>query len=125
MTRWSVQNFQVAPTQALVGAFRIFANELRKPYPYFPIVTELKGASNLVIGFLQLSISGYMKYSQNTYYNSLATRHWDIGTEAMARGAFEFVPGFLVGFGSMQVAKANNVTITDIINPLNVSLISG
>jgi len=101
-----------------VLAFRKFANQLRQPSPYFPMVTELKGATNLVIGSLQFLISWYMKYSKNPHYNSLSGKHFEIGTQAVRQGAIQFVPGALASFGAAYAARIYNVTSTDLVNTI-------
>jgi hypothetical protein len=98
-----------------VVTFRNFANQLRQPSSYFPMVTELKGAANLFIGSLQFLISYYMKYSRSSYYNSLSAKHYEIGTQAVRQGAIEFVPGALASFGAAYAARIYNVTATDIV----------
>jgi hypothetical protein len=104
-----------------VVAFKNFANQLRQPSPYSLMITELKGATNLVIGTLQLLASNYM-YSQSPSYNSLADRHFEMGTEAIRQGVIEFVPGALAtygtAYGASQVARMYNVTSSDIINAI-------
>lgn len=40
-----------------VQTFRQFAHRIRQPRPYFPIITELKGITNLVLGLIELFIS--------------------------------------------------------------------
>ncbi len=101
-----------------VVTFRNFANQLRQPSPYFPMVTELKGATNLVIGSLQFLISYYMKYSRNSYYNSLSARHFEIGIQAVRQGAVQFGPGAIVSFGAAYAASIYNVTSSDIVSAI-------
>lgn len=83
-----------------ITAFRQFANHLRQPAPYFPGITELKGATNLLLGSMQLLISIYMRCSTNPHHRSLTQKHIAIGTEAVRRGLIQFAPGFLAGMGA-------------------------
>ncbi|MBX7067018.1 MAG: hypothetical protein K1X28_07290 [Parachlamydiales bacterium] len=80
----------------LVQAFRRFDREiLREPMRYIPVATELKGITNLVIGSLQMVTYQLMRCSSKDYYQKLAKRHYEIGTQSLFRGVKEFVPGAL------------------------------
>jgi|GEM_PF-3593907 len=88
-----------------ITAFRQFANGLRNPAPYVPLITELKGVTNLTIGLLQLSISVYMRYSSNPYHRGLTNRHVEIGTEAVKRGVIQLAPAAALAIGTWTVGK--------------------
>ena len=85
-----------------VTNFRHFANTLREePLQYTFVVTECKGAANIIIGSLQLIISEWMKRSSNPYYKAtLAPRHVEIGTEALKRGLGQILPGAIMTTGA-------------------------
>jgi len=95
-----------------INAFRHFANSIRQPAPYFPIVSEAKGAGNLIIGTLQLAISVYMRYSNNPRHNALTGRHIQIGTEALQRAAVQLTPALLVGVAKCGYERFSNSTIS-------------
>lgn len=98
-------------------SFRSFANQLHQPSPYFPMVTELKGATNLLIGSLQL-LTSYFLYSQSLSYNSLSAKHFEMGVQAIRQGAIQFGPGALASFGAAYAASSYNVTSTNIVNTI-------
>jgi hypothetical protein len=91
-------------TTSAVKSFREFANEIRKPSPYVPVVTELKGITNIGLGSMQLLVSQYMKYSNNQYYNQLSARHVTIGKEAIYRGFIQLAP-VAVGVSAMYLSR--------------------
>lgn len=73
-----------------VTSFRSFDNQLREePFYYIPVG---KGIINSVIGSLQLLVSEYMKRSSYAYHQALASRHVEIGTQALKRGCIQILP---------------------------------
>lgn len=94
-----------AMTVPIIKSFREFANEMRQPSPYRPLITELKGLTNLGLGSMQLLVGQYMKYSKSSYLNQLSARHVQIGNEAIYRGLVQFMPGFLVSISAMSLIR--------------------
>ena len=90
---------------SVVKSFREFANGIRQPSPYCPVVTELKGITNLGVGSMQLLVSQYMKYSNNPYLNGLSARHVQIGKEAIYRGVIQFTPGFVFSMSMVYLVR--------------------
>jgi hypothetical protein len=83
-------------------------NDLRNDNSsYFPVVTELKGTINIVIGGMQLAVSRCMKCSSRPYYNkTLADRHVVIGTGALWTGGKQLLPLALCTVGYVLVTRA-------------------
>ena len=80
-----------------VTAFRHFANGLRDPSPYFPLMTELKGVVNLAFGILQLSSSICTKCSSNPSQRLLAECYVQVGVEAVRSGCIQLAPAVIAG----------------------------
>jgi len=111
-----------------IRQFREFVTDIRKPAPYFPVATELKGLANLVFGSMQLIASQYMKYSKQPHLNQLSARHVRIGKEAVYIGCKQFVPGFLFAmcvryFASRLVKSSASIAKVMIHGPLRGQLL--
>lgn len=85
-------------------AFRNFSTEIRQPAPYCPVVTELKGVTNIGLAALELLGCAYMKCKNSPHTNY----HLHLANETFTAGLNQFLPGFVAVTGVYLGVRAYN-----------------
>ncbi len=78
-----------------IEVFREFAEKVRQPAPYRPLITEAKGVTNLALGSLEV-IASQCCIRRGKLRDQISRFHLQKGKETFRTGLEQLVPAFKV-----------------------------